>query len=58
MKVQLERQIDNNECNGSRCVVSILLSLDVSFAEINDLPKPDSSNNIDDHEEKDDDEDQ
>ena len=56
--MQLERQIDNNECNGSRCVVSILLSLNVSFAEINDLPKPDSSNNIDDHEEKDDDEDQ
>ena len=34
MKEQLEKEFDNQGCNGSGSVLSRLLSLDISFAEM------------------------
>ena len=57
MKVQFEKQIDY-ECNGSGWVVFRFVSLDVSFAEMDDPLKLDRSKNTDGSEDKDDNEDQ
>ena len=40
VKEQLEKQIDNYECNGSGWITSLLVSLDVSFSEMYDPLKP------------------
>ena len=40
VKEQLEKQINNYECNGSGWIVSRLVSLDVSFSETDDPLKP------------------
>ena len=53
---QLEKQIDNYECNGSGWITSRLVSLDVSFAEMNDPIKPKRVEYTDDDEDKDKDE--
>ena len=58
VKEQLEKQIDNYERNGSGWVVSRLVSLDVSFNEMDDPLKPDRSKDTSDDEDKDKDEDQ
>ena len=50
---QLEKQIDNYERNRSGWVVSRLVSLDVSFAEMDDPLKPDRIKDTDDDEDKD-----
>ena len=53
VKEQLEKQIDNYECNESGWLVSRLVSLDVSFAEMDDSPKPDRIKDTDNDEDKD-----
>ena len=47
VKEQIEKQIDNYERNG------LLVSLDVSFAEMDDSPKPDRIKDTDNDEDKD-----
>ena len=58
VKEQLEKQIENYDCNGSGWAVSRLVSLDASFNKMDDPLKPDHSKDSDQGEDKDDDEDQ
>ena len=57
MKEQLEKQIDSYERNGYGWVISRLVSLDVSFAEMDDPLKPKRVKYSDDGEGEDDNED-
>ena len=56
MKEQLEKQIDNYELNVSGWITSRLVSLDVSFVEMDDLLKPKRVKYTDDDKDKGDDE--
>ena len=54
VKEQLEKQIENYECNGSGWVLSRLVTLDVTFAEMENPLKPNRGKDEDDDENKDD----
>ena len=55
VKEQLEKQIENYECNGSGWVLSRLISLDVTFAEMDNPLKPNRGKDQHGDENKDDD---
>ena len=56
VKEQLEKQIDNYECNESEWITSRLASLDVSFAEVDDPLKTKRVKYTNDDKDKEDDE--
>ena len=53
-KEQFDKQIENYECNGSGWVLSRLVTLDVTFAEMENPLKPNRGKDEDDDENQDD----